>query len=128
MNPTFASLTSEPNLQQILTEHVVYQLAAVVVVFFALFSLYMLCAAFGSLFQRVLPAPGHAQPPDAETPAHAAPSAGDELTAVIAAAVAAVIDQPHRVLSVQPVQIAGNWMNAWAMEGRYSHFSSHKVR
>lgn len=59
----------------------------------------------------------------------------DEIAATIAAAVATVLTEPHRILSVQPVAQPpfGPWplgsvLNAWAVEGRVQHFSSHNFR
>lgn len=73
--------------------------------------------------------------------AHALPAAlggevlNGEIAATIAAAVAMVIDGPHRILDVQPVAPAafGPWpfgavLNTWALEGRVQHFSSHRLR
>ena len=51
-----------------------------------------------------------------------------EIMALIAAAVAVVLGRPHRVLDVQKVAPAVTWVNAWAIEGRFQHYSSHKVR
>lgn len=51
-----------------------------------------------------------------------------EVVALIAAAVAAVLGRPHRVLGVEKVPPAVTWVNAWAIEGRFQHYSSHKVR
>lgn len=51
-----------------------------------------------------------------------------ELLALIAAAVAVVIGRPHRVLSIEKAVPVVTWVNAWAIEGRFQHYSSHKVR
>jgi hypothetical protein len=58
-----------------------------------------------------------------------------EIAATIAAAVAMVIDGPHRIVGVEPVAkpAFGPWplgavLNTWAMEGRVQHFSSHRLR
>ena len=51
-----------------------------------------------------------------------------EIVAVIAAAVAAVLGQSHRVISVAPVQAETPHLNVWAYEGRSQLFVSHKVR
>lgn len=58
-----------------------------------------------------------------------------EIAATIAAAVAMVIDTPHRILAVEPVkpQGFGPWplgavLNTWAIEGRVHHFASHRIR
>lgn len=51
-----------------------------------------------------------------------------EILALIAAAVAVVVGRPHRVVDVRPADLPVSWVNAWAIEGRFQHYSSHKVR
>ena len=51
-----------------------------------------------------------------------------ETLALIAAAVAVVLGRPHRVLDVKPAGLPVSWVNAWAIEGRFQHYSSHNVR
>ena len=51
-----------------------------------------------------------------------------EIVAVIAAAVAAMLDRPHRLVSVVPVEVSVPHLNVWAFEGRSHLFVSHKVR
>ena len=51
-----------------------------------------------------------------------------EIVAVIAAAVAAMLDRPHRLVSVVPVEVSVPHLNVWAFEGRSQLFVSHKVR
>jgi hypothetical protein len=51
-----------------------------------------------------------------------------ELAAVIAGAIAVMVDRPYRLVSVQPVTIATPFMNVWAVEGRTQIFQSHKIR
>jgi hypothetical protein len=51
-----------------------------------------------------------------------------ELVAVISAAVAAVLDRPYRLVSVQPVAAPVPHFNVWALEGRTQIFQSHKIR
>lgn len=51
-----------------------------------------------------------------------------ELVAVIAAAVAAVLDAPHHLVDISPVRPSPAWASAWTMEGRFKHHSSHRVR
>ncbi len=72
---------------------------------------------------------GAAAPP-APSGAHpVATTVAPEIAAVIAAAVSVVIDQPHRLVSVQQVtaSVIPN-LNVWAVEGRTQIFMSHKVR
>ena len=59
-----------------------------------------------------------------ETP----PSVDSEIVAVIAAALAAVFDKPHRVVAVKPVAIPVPYLNVWAFEGRIELTSSHRFR
>jgi hypothetical protein len=51
-----------------------------------------------------------------------------EIVAVIAAAIAAVIDKPHRVISVQRVVVPAPHLNVWAFEGRVELSMSHRIR
>ena len=51
-----------------------------------------------------------------------------EIVAVIAAAIAAVLERPHRVISVQRVTIPVPHLNVWAFEGRVEHSMSHRFR
>jgi hypothetical protein len=43
-----------------------------------------------------------------------------EVIGLIAAAVAAVLGRPHRVLDVQKIGASVAWVNAWAIEGRFN--------
>lgn len=71
---------------------------------------------------------------DAARAAHAAamaalrPSMEAETLALIAAAVAVVLGKPARILGVQRSTPSVTWVNAWAIEGRFQHYSSHRVR
>jgi hypothetical protein len=51
-----------------------------------------------------------------------------EILAVIAASIAVVLGQSHRVLSVQQATAHMPEVNIWAMEGRMEQFMSHKIR
>ncbi|MGC4120723.1 MAG: hypothetical protein QM765_40325 [Myxococcales bacterium] len=53
-----------------------------------------------------------------------APAADEVPVAVIAAAVAAVVDQPHRVVSVS----LATRQSAWSIEGRRQLLTSHQIR
>jgi hypothetical protein len=56
------------------------------------------------------------------------PAVDLELVAVIAAAIAAVLDKPHKVISVQPVAMPTPHLNVWAFEGRIELTMSHRLR
>jgi flagellar basal body-associated protein FliL len=66
-----------------------------------------------------------ATPPKTPPAVEAAPP---EMVAVIAAAIAVVLDRPHQVVSVQQAAVLAPEGNAWAMEGRVEQFLSHRVR
>lgn len=51
-----------------------------------------------------------------------------EIVAIIAAAIAAVLDCPYKILSVQPLPAPAPHLNVWALEGRTQIFQSHKIR
>lgn len=71
-------------------------------------------------------APSAPPKPQAVAPVEAPPS--PEILAVIAAAIAAVLDRPHRVVAIQQAAPLAPEGNAWAMEGRVEHFLSHRIR
>ena len=50
------------------------------------------------------------------------------MVAVIAAAIAAVLDKPHRVVSVKRVALPAPHMSVWAFEGRVQLSRSHRLR
>ena len=48
---------------------------------------------------------------------------------VAAAAVAAVIDEPHRIVGITEVSVPdARPSTAWSLEGRRAHFASHQLR
>ncbi len=99
-------------------ENLSYQFAGMAVV---LLALGMICTAV-ALLGRMLQAAGR-RPAPAPT---AAPAALDErVVAAIAAAVAHVVRQPHRVVAVRPDT---DVQHAWSAEGRRAIYQSHKVR
>jgi len=51
-----------------------------------------------------------------------------QTVAVISAAVAAILDRPYRLVSVQLVAAPVPHLNVWALEGRTQIFQSHKIR
>ena len=48
--------------------------------------------------------------------------------AIIAAAIAAVLDRPYQILSLKPVPSPAPHVNVWALEGRTQIFQSHRIR
>jgi phenylpyruvate tautomerase PptA (4-oxalocrotonate tautomerase family) len=51
-----------------------------------------------------------------------------EIVAVIAAALAIVLDKPHKVVTVKPVVVPMPHLNVWAFEGRIELTMSHRIR
>lgn len=47
---------------------------------------------------------------------------------VVAAAVAAVIDEPHRIVGITEVREPRSPSNPWSVEGRRALFASHRIR
>jgi hypothetical protein len=69
---------------------------------------------------------GVVTPPTKATPM--AEQMPPEILAIIAAAIAVVLGQPYRVVSVQSAAAPMPELNVWALEGRMDQFKSHKVR
>lgn len=110
-----------------LLENLEFQLVGLVIVMGALTALYLLCAAVGRLFTRLearAPAVAGAPASGAQAPAPApledAPTA--EHAALIAAAVAATVVQPHRIVAVKPAA------SGWSLEGRRQLLTSHQLK
>jgi sodium pump decarboxylase gamma subunit len=90
------------------------------------FSALVLIVVFITLLPRVL---ARVSPEESEQPA-ALPTTveeglSEELVVVIAAAVAATIDKPHRVVKIRgltPAELG------WSLEGRTQHHQSHRLR
>jgi hypothetical protein len=51
-----------------------------------------------------------------------------EVVAMIAAAVAAVLAQPHRIVAVKKIEMPPAHLNAWAFVGRIELTRSHRIR
>jgi hypothetical protein len=65
------------------------------------------------------PLPPTAPPEDAADP---------RIVAAIAAAVTVTLNQPYRIIDIQAAGQPVGMTSAWAIEGRFQHFSSHKIR
>ena len=63
-----------------------------------------------------------------QQPASGEGLANGELLAVISAAVAMVLHRPYRIVDVHRAPPVVTWVNAWAIEGRFAHYSSHRIR
>jgi hypothetical protein len=70
----------------------------------------------------------HAAGRQLNQPSGPADAVGVEMAAIIASAVAVMLDRPHRVISVVPVVVPVPHLNVWSLEGRSQLLVSHKVR
>lgn len=106
-------------------ENLEFLLVGFVIVMATLAALWLLCEAVGAFFKwqaaRAEAAARAASEASATTVPAAPESAREVPIPVIAAAVAAVVDQPHRVVEIKPVSIA------WSLEGRRQLLTSHKL-
>ncbi len=134
--PLIASVTNEPvGTGKILTHFVPFQVVGMLVVMIALALLSGLCMAMGFWFGRSKSSKTtEAQPLPTPNATSTTPPVVDEdvtdprIVAVIAAAITAVLDQPHRIIDIHAAGQPAGMTNAWAIEGRFQHFSSHKFR
>lgn len=117
-------LPTNPNFGDLMN----YQLIGLAVVMVALLMLALVCGLAGRVFKAMdrkplLPAEPFPHATDAIDPVH---------TAIIAAVVATLIQEPHRVVATQKLTTSTDWnrfmLSTWAVEGRSAIFSSHKTR
>jgi hypothetical protein len=82
-----------------------------------------------NLLESARQAHEHEALPSAAGPAQkVATGVEPEIAAVIAAAVAVLVNRPYRLVSVQPVATPVPHLNVWALEGRTEIFQSHRIR
>lgn len=110
-------------------ESLAFQLNGLIVVFLALGSIWGLLELMGVFFRRrreqaVAIPPASASAAETPAPVAAHGAIPPEILAVIAAAVATVVNQPHRISQVA----AESPSRDWAREGRREIFGSHKLR
>ena len=108
-----ASLSAEPSTGEV----VQFVLNGLVVVIVALSILAISCALVGWVLKQ-FEVPAVESQPEATSPEEVT----GETVAVIAAAVAAVFDRPHRIVHVRGLTPEDA---AWALQGRMQHHSSH---
>lgn len=129
--PILGTLPEYPSIG----ESLAFQVNGLIVVFLALGSIWGLLELMGIFFRRRVsalaktaaaqptPAPAAASVSAASTP-NAPTPLSPELTAVIAASIATVLKQPHRIRSIS----ADTPPPTWAHEGRREIFGSHRIR
>lgn len=138
-SPTLAASILSAEADNTVWENLIYLATGFVIVIGALAILWALCVLIGFFFIGKAEAAAKAL---AEAEAAAAadeaklPVASEEVTdpaviAVITAAIEIAVHKPLRIVSVRSSHHPDNnevRHNAWALEGRSSHFQSHKVR
>lgn len=116
-----ATLSEHPALG----ESIAYQLNGLTVVFIALSAIWALMELIGFFFRRFRTAPT-AKPAVLSAPP--APLNGNrprhEIVAAITSAIAATLDEPHRIVEILPLDQTRDW----AREGRREIFASHRTR
>lgn len=126
--PPLATLSEYPSIG----ESIVYQLNGLIVVFLALSSIWALTELIGLFFRQRATARSSAAAKAATSAVPAAEQApSPELIAVIVASVSAVLDGPHRITAIAPLEEGRDWAREgrdWAREGRREIFASHKTR
>jgi Na+-transporting methylmalonyl-CoA/oxaloacetate decarboxylase gamma subunit len=89
------------------------------------FSALVLIVIFITLLPRlVAPFSAAGQKASAALPVAASDDLAEETLVIIAAAVAEVLDQPHRIVKIRG---QGGAEHAWSMEGRMQHHRSHRI-
>ena len=94
----------------------------ILVVFMALSLVMLLITVLPKVLARVLVSPA---PPAAEAKSSPESGLSEETVAVIAAAVAATMRQPHRIVKIRGLS-PGEM--GWSLEGRMQHHRSHQVK
>ncbi len=123
-----ATLNADPSL----INSTLYLIVGQSIVLVTLVSLYFTCTLMAAFFKRLDAAKSASAPlglsgmqsaPQQVAKSTPAPEfAEGAVYAVIAAAVATALDQPHKIVSAGPVQ-----QSSWSTEGRRQIFSSHQL-
>jgi Na+-transporting methylmalonyl-CoA/oxaloacetate decarboxylase gamma subunit len=119
---------------EVLRYYLPFQGVGLAVVLVTLTVLCAICVVFGRFFRRfAVPRPSAHVVAVPAAGISAAPIASAAVTepgvvAAIAAAIAVTLDQPHRIIEIHGAESAPGLASAWAIEGRFQHFSSHKLR
>jgi len=108
-----------------------YLATGFIIVIGALSILWGACTLVGTFFARKAKAAAKAKAATAVPVASGSEEDDPAIIAVIAAAIQVTLHRPMRIRSVRTVHTTGaneSRHHAWALEGRSSHFQSHKVR
>jgi Na+-transporting methylmalonyl-CoA/oxaloacetate decarboxylase gamma subunit len=131
-----AAIASDPQgALPLLQKYLPFQGLGLLVVLTTLIVLSAACSLVGMLFRRASAYKKSAPAPSAAPVAAAASQSttGEEVTdprviAAIAAAITVVLERPYRIVEIQTAGHPVGMTSAWAIEGRFQHFSSHKLR
>jgi Na+-transporting methylmalonyl-CoA/oxaloacetate decarboxylase gamma subunit len=128
-----ASMPPPSGLEDLFERFLPYQALGLAVVLFALTILFWICAITGRFFAvRSRPAQPVESKPAAPQPAPPIQTSTGEDARVIAAIAAAVSvaleNHNHSIVDIAPAAKLTPMTSAWAIEGRFQHFSSHKFR
>jgi Na+-transporting methylmalonyl-CoA/oxaloacetate decarboxylase gamma subunit len=116
-----ASMPPPQGIEDILTRFLPYQALGFLVVLVALSALFGLCAFAGWCFAVSSRRTAPASSPVAEN--------DPRIVAAIAAAVSVALKHHnHHIVDIAPAAKLTPMTSAWAIEGRFQHFSSHKFR
>jgi Na+-transporting methylmalonyl-CoA/oxaloacetate decarboxylase gamma subunit len=110
-----------------------YQGIGLAVVLTTLGALALICGLMGRAFRAATP---RAVPTTSPTNAATTPAPQADIpphhTVIIAAAVATLIQHPHRIATVRHIESSPDWtrfmLSTWSVEGRAAIFSSHRIR
>lgn len=128
-----ASMPPPSGLEDLFGRFLPYQALGLAVVLFALTILFWICAITGRFFTfRARPAQTVESKVAAPQPAPPKQSTAGEdprVIAAIAAAVSVALEKHnHIIVDIAPAAKLTPMTSAWAIEGRFQHFSSHKFR
>jgi len=132
--PLIAAVTAEPQgAGAILQKFLPFQALGLLVVLITLALLCGMCLLVGAWFGRKtagIPAAPAAEVAPGPVPPPVIPEEKSDprIVAAIAAAISVTLDQPYRIVDIHAAGHAVGMTSAWAIEGRFQHFSSHKVR
>lgn len=146
MTPLIAAVANtSTSVGEVFTKYLGYQAVGMMVVLIALTVLYGVCAFVGTFFAKqrerqkeiaaaaaavattAIPAPVAPSAPQPTAPAEVE-ATDPRVVAAIAAAISVVLARPYRIIEIQTAGHSTGMTSPWAIEGRFQHFSSHKVR
>ena len=124
-----ASMPPPQGFEDILARFLPYQALGLVIVLVALTALFGLCALSGRFFTLTARPAKPAKPASPPSPVAASLENDPRVIAAIAAAVSVALEHhTHHIVDIAPAAKLPPMTSAWAIEGRFQQFSSHKFR